>query len=91
MRQRAEGESVFIEVVRFVDQIYDEVSTAHVMGEVAEVLIPERIVAHILDQRTSVGKGVSFPQIVGARTRESLGEQGLNVVLPQQVDDFLVG
>src|ERR1700752_3909540 len=90
VRQRAQSESVFVQVGGIVDEIDDEVSAAHVMGEVAEVLVTEWVVAHVLYQGTAVGKGVCFLQILCAGAGESFGEQGLNVVLPKEVDDFFV-
>ena len=90
VRQRAKGESVFVQVSGVVDEIDDEVSAAHVMGEIAEVLVAERVVTHVLYQRSAIGKGVRLFQILRGRCRETFLEQRLNVILPKKVDDFFM-
>ena len=75
----------------FVDHIDDEVAAADIMGEVAEVLVAKWVVAHVLNQRPSIGEGVRFLQILWSRCWESLGQQWLNVILPKKIDNFFVG
>src|SRR6266581_3160754 len=61
------------------------------MREIAEILVAERVVTHVLDQRAAVGKGMRFLEILCARSWESFGKQRLNVVLPKKVDDLFMG
>jgi hypothetical protein len=60
------------------------------MSEVAEILAAERVVAHVLNQRTAVGEGMRFFQIIRGSAGESLAEQRSDVILPQQIDDLFV-
>src|SRR3954468_17811349 len=64
--ESTQRECVFVQVVGFVNEIYDEVSATHVMREIAEELVPKGIVAHVLDQGSTVREGVRFPEILSA-------------------------
>lgn len=90
VRQRSEGKSVFVEVRGFVDEIDDEIAAAHVMSKIAEVLVAERVVAHVLHQRAAVGKSMCLFQIIPGCCRKTLQEKWLDVVFPEQVDDFFM-
>src|SRR5580698_6359122 len=90
MRERTQSERVFVQIGRFGDQAGDEVSAPHVMSEVTEILVAEWVIPHVLDQGTAVGKSVCFPQIIGGGAGESLDEQGLNVIDPEEIDHFFV-
>jgi len=88
--QRSEGESVLVEVLGLPEQVDHEVATAHKMRQIGEKLAAERVVAHVLYERAAVSKGVGFFQIIGGGVGKSLGEEWCNVILPKQIDDFLV-
>jgi len=89
MSQSAQRKSVFVEVGSFLDQIDDEIAASHVVREVAEILVPERIISHILHHRAAVGKGVRLLQIssVAAESASSAKQES---VFPSQVDDLFV-
>src|SRR5207253_5104026 len=48
MRERSQGESIFVDVGRFTQKGAHEISAAHVMQQVAEVFLAEWIVTHVL-------------------------------------------
>src|SRR5579863_2563115 len=90
MRQRPQRESVLIDVGRFLDQGGDKISGAHVMQQVAEILIAAGVVAHVLDQASTVGIPVRLLQVVRGGLRKALQEHGADLVFPRQVDNLFV-
>ena len=86
----AQGKSVFVEVRGLLNHNYDEVSTTHVVHQVAEILVAERIVAHVLNQRSAIGIGMRLPQIFLGSFGEALFQKRLDLILPEEVDDFFV-
>src|SRR6185312_4920231 len=89
--ESAERESIFVKVRGVPQERFHEVATAHVVEKIAEELIAERIVAHVLQNASAVGVGVGLLQVLFRGVREALEQQGLNVVVPHQVHDLLVG
>jgi hypothetical protein len=58
--------------------------------QVAEFPIAERVVAKILDDCSSIGVGMGFPDLVFGQSRISLEKEGLDLIGPEQVYDFLM-
>ena len=50
VRQCAQGEGEFVDVSRLADEIRDKIPAAHVMGQIAEKLAPERVVSDVLNE-----------------------------------------
>jgi hypothetical protein len=90
MGERAEGECVFIRILRFADEIGDEVAGADVVRHVGEELAAEGVVAEILNDRAAVGISVGLLDLVGRDARVAAPEQRDDVGLPGKVDDLLV-
>ena len=91
MRQRSQREGVLIDVGRFVQQRGDKFSATNVVHQVAEILAAAGIVAHILNQAAAVSVGMCLAQIFGGRVGKPRQQHGLNLVLPRQIDDLLMG
>ena len=89
--QRAQGKSVFVQVRSFLDQVDDEVAAAHIVREVAEILVPKGVISHVLNQRSTVGEGVGLLQIIVGSGGKSLLQRRQEAVLPRQIDDLFVG
>src|SRR6185369_9124468 len=91
MSQRSQREREFVQVRGFLKQRADEISASHVVGQVAEKLAPERVIPEILDQAAPVGVSVGFAQVLLGRLRKVSQQQRPDLVLPQYVDNLLVG
>ncbi len=90
VRQGAQCEGVLVDILAFEQQLADEVSAADVMHQVAEFPAAERVVAEILDDGAAIGVGVRLSDLVFRQSRISLEQEGLDLVGPEQVHDFLV-
>jgi len=67
VRERSEGEGVLVDVVGLFgvgEHVLDEVSTADIVGEIAEEVVTEGIIADVLDERASVGIGVCLAHLI---------------------------
>src|SRR4029077_2936852 len=62
VRQSAERECVFIQVLRIADQRLDEVAAANVVHQIAEEMTAVRIIAQILNDRAAIGEAMSLAQ-----------------------------
>src|ERR1700722_4079600 len=91
MRQSADGKRVLVDGAGVTEKPRDEVAAAYVMGQVAEKLFAEGVVAPVLDGRAAVGIGVSFAQLRLRRAREAGKQHGANRIVPRQVNQFLMG
>jgi hypothetical protein len=91
VRQSAERECVFIEVLGIVDQRLDEVAAANVVHQIAEEMTAVGIIAQILNDRTAIGEGVSLAQFVGSGVWKALEEQRTNVGLPAGINEGFMG
>ena len=60
------------------------------MHQVAEVMVAEWIVAHVLHDTAAVGVSVSFLQLLGRYIGEPPPDGRDDVVLPCHVDDLLM-
>src|SRR5271157_1274924 len=60
VRQRAQGEGVLVEILSLPDHRFDEVGATNIVEKVAEEGAAERVIAHVLDDATSVSVGVGF-------------------------------
>ncbi len=63
VRQRAQSESVFIDVTGVVEQGLDEIARPDIMSEITEQAAPERVVAHVLDDAAPVCISVCISQL----------------------------
>jgi hypothetical protein len=82
MRQSAKREGVLIGIFALDQQLTNEVSGAYVMHEVAELPAAERVIAEILDDGTTVGVGMRFPDLIGGQCWKPLEQEGLNITCP---------
>jgi hypothetical protein len=72
VRQRAQSESVLVNVLGVGDQVDHKIAAADVMRQIAEELAAERVVAQILNDASSVGECVRLQQFVRGGGRKSL-------------------
>src|SRR5579862_2018464 len=91
VRQGADGEGVFVDVLSVAEQVGDEISGADVVGEVAEELFAEGVIAHVLDRRAAVGVGVRLAQLRLGGIGKAGEQQRTNAVVPCEIDQFFVG
>ena len=89
--QGAQRERVFVEVLRFAQQLRDEIAAANVVREIAEKVAAQRIISHVLDDAAAVGVGVRLFQILRRRARKSFQQMILEGRIPNGVDDRFVG
>ena len=87
MRERADGESVFVDVLGVPQQRLDEIAAADVMRKIAEKGAAIRVIPHILNDRTAISVGLCPAQIFFCGLREFLQEERLDVRLPRCIDD----
>ena len=90
MRQSAQGERVFIDILAFEQQLANEVAAANVVHEVAEFPITERVVTEILNDGASIGVSMRLPDLIVRESRKSLEQKWLDFAAPEQVNDFFV-
>jgi hypothetical protein len=60
------------------------------MREVAEELLAERVVPHVLDRTATVRIGMRDAQLLLGCPGKPLQQQGLDGVIPRQINEFLV-
>ena len=60
------------------------------MNQVAELLVAERIVAHVLHECAFVGVGVRLAHLVVGEAGIAGQDHGAQVVVPEEIDDLLV-
>ena len=92
--QGSEGEGVLIDVPGFLgfgEHVGNEVSATHVMGQVAEEMVAEGVVADVLDEAAAVGIGVGGAHLVVGRAGKAREEHGAKLRFPEEIDDLLVG
>ena len=82
VRERAERERIFVDVLRVAEHRSDEIARAHVVEQVTEKMTAEGIVAKVLDHRAAVGEGARVMEIVTARARIMLHEQRPQAAVP---------
>ena len=70
VRQRAGGESVFVEIFGVSQQRQDEIAAADVVREVAEKRAAVRVVPHVLNDGSAIGVGLGPAQILLGCTRK---------------------
>jgi hypothetical protein len=90
VRQGAKRKGVLVNILTLEQQLANEVSAANVVHEVAEFLTAERIIAEILDDRPSIGISVGLFELIFRQSGKPLEQKGLDLIGPEQVDDFLV-
>jgi hypothetical protein len=91
MRQCAQSEGVFVYIGGVAQQGGDEISGANIVLKIAEMFLAKRIVAHVLNQASTIGEGVCLQEIVGSGAGKALQQHGLNLILPCEIHDLFVG
>src|SRR6185437_1268023 len=90
MGEGAEREGVLVEISGIANQSPDEISATHIVSEIAEELVSEGIVAHVLNDGAAIGVCVGLFQLVRSRVRELLQEQRFNDGVPFAVNNRLM-
>ena len=54
VRQSSQSEGIFIQVGRISNERHYKITTTHVVNQVAEILVAERIVTHVLNHAAAV-------------------------------------
>src|SRR5271165_1836220 len=90
MSERADSESVLVQIFRVAKQSLHKISAPHIVSKVAEKMASVRVIAHVLDDRPAIGVGLRFAQLLFGGTRKTGQQQRLDVRLPQGIDDRLV-
>src|SRR4051794_17328611 len=86
MRKRTDREGQFVGVSSMTKQALNKVSRSHVVRQIAEELIAERIITEILYGRTAVSITVSPYQISFVQVREPALQKRLDRVSPDKID-----
>ena len=79
VRQRADGEGKLVWGFRIVHEAEDEISGAHVVREIGEEAVAERIVAQVLNCATAIGVGVSLLDLGLCNGREAFEQDRPNL------------
>ena len=88
--ERSQRECVSVGILAIEYQFANEVSTANVMYQVAELPTAERVVAEVLDNSASVGIRVRFRDLLLRQRRKTLEEEWPDFIGPKQIYDFFV-
>ena len=91
MGQGSQSESILVEIRGVPEERFHKVATANVVDQIAEELVAERVVAHVLQHASAVGVGMGLLQVLFGGVRETLQQQRLNLIIPHQIHDLLVG
>src|SRR5258708_3150526 len=90
VRQGAESKGVLVLVLALFEHRQHEVAASDVVNQVAELHASKRIVAEVLDDGATVGKGVSLLDLFFRQPGIFLEQQRTNFIQPKQVDNFFV-
>jgi hypothetical protein len=90
MGEGANGKSQLIRVLSVPKEALDEVSRANVVRQAGNEAVGERIIAEVLDQTTTIGKGMSFPQLFGARRRIAAEQKWDDARCPCLINQLMV-
>src|SRR2546429_5903283 len=90
MRERTDGEGVFVDILSVSQKRVDEVAVADIMREAAEKGAAVRVVAHILNDGAAVGVGLGPAQILLGCLRKFLLKERFDVRFPSRIDDGFV-
>src|SRR5712692_2063483 len=90
VRQSAERECVFIEILGIADQRLDEVAAANVVHQIAEEMTAVGIIAQILYDRAAKGEAMSLAQFVGSGVWKALQEHWTNAGFPGGINEGFV-
>src|SRR5882672_12459359 len=88
--QGPQREGVFIDILALEQQFHNEISTADVMHQIAELPAAEWIVAEILDHGASIGVSMRLPDLVFRESGISFEQERPDLIGPCQVYDLLV-
>ena len=91
MAECPQGKGKLVDIARFPQHDRDEISRAHIMEIIGEFVAAERIVANVLNNRATVGVGMSCLEFVFCGCWESFQEGRLDVGVPGNVNEFFVG
>src|SRR5689334_14038703 len=91
MRQRSQRERIFVQVLRFPNQVEDEVAAADVVCEIGEQLRSEWVVTHVLSDAAAIRISMRFHELLRRCIRKTLEEQSFDRCVPRRVDNRFVG
>lgn len=86
----AQREGVLVDILAFVQPLANEVSAPDVMHQVAKFRAAEGVVTEILDDGASIGIGMRLLELLFRHSGISLEQKRGNLILPEQVNNFLV-
>ena len=91
MRRGAERKSIFIQILRVVDQGLDQIGAAHIVRQIAVKMAAERIVAKILNDAAAVRVGVRFVELIFGSVGKTLRQNRQDCVDPKRIYNRLMG
>src|SRR5579871_3757719 len=89
--QGSESESVLVDVAGVAQHPGYKIAAAGIVKDVGELFIAKRVVAYVLDDRTTVSEAVRPLQFFRGAVGKALEQRGNNVGIPSQIDNFLMG
>jgi len=94
MGESSKSEGVLIDVAGllcFDEHVGDEVSAADVVGEIAEEMGAEGVVADVLNEAAAISIGVGLTHPVVGSTGKASEKSGADLGFPEEINDLLVG
>ena len=91
MRQRADRERKLVGILRIAKEIDDEVTGAHIVGEVRKRRIAEGIITDVLNDAATIGVSPSAVKVGGSQVGITAEQQWSDRVIPSEIDQLLVG
>ncbi len=90
MGKRSQRKGILVGVLAFLDELQHKIAAAHVVHQVAELLVAEGIVAHVLDHRTAIRIGMRLPHLVVRQPGIPRQDHRPQLIVPQQIDDLFM-
>ncbi len=90
VRQCAQRKGVLVGILTLFDEFEHEVAAAHIVHQVAELLIAEGIVAHVLDDCSAIRIGVRLPHLLVREPGIARQDHRPQLIVPQQIDNLFV-
>ncbi len=85
--ERPEGKGVAVEVFGIADKRQDEITAAHVVGQITEEETSVRVVTHVLNNGPAVRVTMRFLELFAGCIRKALEQQRAYVGVPGDVND----
>src|SRR5258708_5981397 len=90
MRNGAEGERIFVQIARFLEQRRKKIRASDIMHQVAEEAAPERIVSEVLNDAATVGVTMRDLEFRFSGVWKALEQDRLDGVVPEAIHQGLV-